>query len=119
MRIFQLLRSAEVFEKRLRAIEEGLEEIRRMVRSQDLDLSDGLEKMQRLNARLAKRLSAARSEPQGSVMSDDRQGGGSADYPPVIGSDPVSQRILARRKNRQSTGRTLAEDAGDGVLPGR
>lgn len=119
MRLFTLLRSAEVFQKRLRAVEEALEEIRRMVRSQDLDLSDGLEKMQRLNARLAKRLSTAHSEAVGSVMSDDRQGGSTGDYPPVIGSDAISQRILARRKNRQSTGRTLAEDAGDGVLPGR
>lgn len=119
MRLFQLLRSAEVFEKRLRAVEELLKEIQRAVRSQDLDLSDGLEKMQRLNARLAKRLSAHPTDGQRSFMGDEREGGGTGDYPPVLGSDPVSQRILARRKNRQSTGRTLAEDAGDGVLPGR
>jgi len=119
MRLFQLLRSSEVFEKRMRAVEEALEQIRRLVRTQDLDLSDALEKMQRMNARLAKRVSLEAPDRQGSRRNDDHAEGAS-DYPPQVGSDPVSQSILQRRKNRQAAvGRTLAQEAGDGLLPGR
>lgn len=116
MRLFQLLRSSEVFEKRLRAVEEALAEIRRMVREQDLDLSDALEKMQRMNARLAKRVSSEAKVAPGTSRDPEAV----SDYPPIIGSDPKSQEILARRKNRQAAAsRTLAQEAGDGILPGR
>jgi len=107
-----------VFEKRLHAVEEALEEIRRLVRTQDLDLSDALEKMQRMNARLAKRVSIDRREALAAPRSDERDEGG-AEYPPIVGADPVSQQILQRRKARQSGGRTLAQEAGDGILPSR
>lgn len=116
MRLFQLLRSSEVFEKRLRAVEEAIAEIRRLVREQDLDLSDALEKMQRMNARLAKRASSV----QGSPVRDDLTESRSGDYPAFVGSDPVSQRILARRKAAQGATKShLAAEAGDGILPGR
>jgi hypothetical protein len=116
MRLFQLLRSSAVFEKRLRGVEEALEEVRRLVRTQDLDLSDALEKMQRMNARLAKRVSAEAKVDLRHANSPEEV----SDYPQIVGSDPVSQRILQRRKNAQAaTGGRLAQEAGDGILPSR
>ncbi len=87
MRIFQLFKAADAFYDRLEKVEDAMDELRRLVRSQDLDVSDALEKIQRLTARLAKR--AERVE--GSTPPHPDSGGVNG------GPDPISAKILARR----------------------
>jgi len=82
MRVFQLFRAADVFLKRLAQVEDSMEDLRRLVRNQDLDVSDALEKIQRLTARLAKR--AERIEVNHAEEKSPR--------------DTISERILAERR---------------------
>ncbi len=86
MRVFQLFRSADLFLKRLAQVEDAMDELRRLVRNQDLDVSDALEKIQRLTARLAKRAERQEIVPPAP--------GDSAGAP-----DLVSAEILRRRRS--------------------
>ncbi len=111
MRLFQLISGHLAFQKRLSDVEDAIAEIRRMVRSQDLDVSDALEKMQTLSARLAKR--TRRGDSEGAPPPPGLDG-----MPNAAAVDPISARILARRAKMDQR-RSLAEEAGDGLLPGR
>jgi hypothetical protein len=102
---FRRFNPEDRFEKRLREVEEGLAEVRRIARNCDVDVSSAIEKMNRLAGRLAKRVEAG-TPPYPSHA----QGG-----QPGPSTDPISARILERR----SRGRSLAEEASDGVLPER
>ncbi len=86
MRVFQLFKAADLFMKRLQQVEDSMEDLRRQVRNQDLDVSDALEKMQKLNARLAKR--AERVE-----VNHPSPGDGTP-----ARRDPISERILLERR---------------------
>ena len=80
-------------------------EIRRIVRNQDADVSDAIEKFNRLSARMAKRVHRGDTE----VAPPPENGAYNSNAAAV---DPISARILARRARK-----SLAEEALDGVLP--
>ncbi len=97
---------SRTWQKRLADVEEAIEDGRRRLRALDLDLSDALEKFQRLSARMAKR--AATVVPQ------------ERDPSPLPGDtlgaavDPISAKIIARRRAGKP-----APLVDDGILPER
>ncbi len=91
MRVFQLFKAADLFLKRMEQVEDSIAELKRMARQQDLDVSDAIEKIQRLAARLAKR--AERLENNATTPGD----GARADSGGLAKPDPISDRIRRQR----------------------
>ncbi len=103
---FQRNRLDDRFEKVIRELREEMDQVRRIARNCDADVSAAIEKMNRLAGRLAKR---TRDDVPPPLVSGQ-------DGPPGPLVDPISANILARRARQP---RKLSEEIDDGVLPGR